>query len=51
MGDVVARAKDVGDAFAGLDSELEQLAQARLRAVRDLRGLGWSYDRIATGTS
>lgn len=48
--DPVARIKAVGDAFAALDTELERLALVRLQAVRDLRGLGWSYDRIAAGT-
>lgn len=40
----------VGDAFAALDGELEQLAQVRLRAVGYLRGEGWTYERIAEAT-
>jgi DNA-directed RNA polymerase specialized sigma24 family protein len=39
-----------GDTFAGLDSELERIADIRLSAVRRLREEGWSYDRIATAT-
>jgi hypothetical protein len=40
----------VGNAFAALDTELEQLAKVRLKAVRHLRRDGWSYDRIAVAT-
>src|SRR4051794_23631713 len=40
----------VGDAFAALDQELGVLADLRLRAMRELRREGWSYDRIATAT-
>jgi uncharacterized protein YerC len=43
----------VGDTFAALDAELEQIARVRLRAIAHLRGEGWTYDRIeaATGLS
>ena len=40
----------VGDAFAALDRELEMLADVRLKAIRQLRSQGWSYDRIAEAT-
>ena len=50
MPDVVGRIRAVGDAFAALDGELELLALVRLAAVRELRGMGWSYDRIALET-
>ena len=48
--DALERIRAVGDAFAALDDELEQLARVRLRAVAELRGQGWSYDRIAAST-
>jgi len=48
--DAVARVRAVGDAFAALDGELERLALVGLRAVQELRTLGWSYDRIAAET-
>jgi DNA-directed RNA polymerase specialized sigma24 family protein len=49
-GGPLAVIRAVGDAFAALDAELEVLAQVRLRAVAELRGEGWTYDRIAEAT-
>jgi hypothetical protein len=40
----------VGDTFAALDVELERLAEVRIAAIGQLRGAGWSYDRIAAAT-
>ncbi len=50
MSDPLRQAKAVGDFFAALDAELEAVAMVRLQAVRELRALGWSYDRIARET-
>ena len=50
LGEPVAVIRAVGDAFAALDAELERVAAVRLRAVRQLRSDGWSYDRIAEAT-
>ncbi|WP_297782763.1 hypothetical protein [Aeromicrobium sp.] len=49
--EAVDRIKAVNDFFAQLDLELEQFADVRLEAVRELRAQGWSYDRIAAATS
>ena len=40
----------VGDTFAAMDDALAELALPRLRAIAELRALGWSYDRIAEET-
>jgi hypothetical protein len=48
--DAVDQVKAVNDFFAQLDYELEAVARVRLQAVADLRGEGWSYDRIAAAT-
>ena len=40
----------VGDTFAALDDALAEIAVPRLRAIAELRRLGWSYDRIAEET-
>ena len=48
--DPVLAARAVGDVFAALDAELEQIARVRFAAVRALRREGWSYDRIALAT-
>lgn len=50
VGGPAAVVRAVGDAFAALDGELEQLSQVRLRAVGHLRGEGWTYQRIADAT-
>lgn len=47
----VDRIQAINDFFAGLDFELEQFADVRLEAVRELRAQGWSYDRIANATN
>lgn len=39
--------KAVNDFYAQLDFEFEQVAQVRFDALRELRGAGWSYLRIA----
>ena len=48
--DPVRAARAVGDLFAAIDRELDRVAAVRLRAVRQLRRSGWSYDRIAEAT-
>lgn len=48
--DPVEVVRQVGDFFAGMDSELERVAKVRLRAVARLRTQGWSYDRISRAT-
>ncbi|KQX74497.1 helix-turn-helix domain-containing protein [Aeromicrobium sp. Root472D3] len=50
MVEAVDRIQAVNDFFAQLDLELEQFADVRLEAVRELRSQGWSYDRIARET-
>ncbi|VXB04093.1 conserved exported hypothetical protein [Aeromicrobium sp. 9AM] len=48
--EAVERVQALNDFFAQLDFELEQFADVRLDAVAELRGRGWSYDRIASET-
>ena len=48
--DPIAVIVAVGDAYAALDAEMEQLARVRIRAVAELRAEGWSYERIAHAT-
>lgn len=50
MPDPVLTTKAVGDLFAAIDRELDRVAKVRLKAVRELRRGGWSYDRIAAAT-
>lgn len=50
LGDPIEVIRGVADAFAAMDRELEQFAQVRLDAIRDLREEGYSYDRIALTT-
>jgi uncharacterized protein YerC len=49
-GDSVEVIRAVGDFFAQLDFDLEQVADVREDAVRQLRQQGWSYARIAEAT-
>ncbi|WP_156415598.1 helix-turn-helix domain-containing protein [Terrabacter sp. Soil811] len=50
MQDPIQIARAVGDFYAALDRELDRFATVRLKAVRQLRRAGWSYDRIAEAT-
>ena len=36
--------------FAAIDLELERVAKVRLKAVREMRRGGWSYNQIAEAT-
>lgn len=50
LDDPIEAARAVGDLYAALDRELDRVAAVRLKAVRQLRRSGWSYDRIAEAT-
>jgi DNA-directed RNA polymerase specialized sigma24 family protein len=50
LDDPLAVIAAVGDTFASLDDAVAEIALPRLEAVAELRGQGWSYDRIAEAT-
>lgn len=50
LGDPVEQARAVGDLFAAIDVELEQVAAVRLEAVREMRAQKLTYAQIAERT-